>query len=214
MNNLSFPPLTNQLNLYAIVPDFNWVKKLTDLGVKSIQLRIKSHSLEEITEEVEQSINYVKNSDIQFFINDYWELAIKFSSYGVHLGQDDLKTADLDKIRLANLRLGISTHNLVEFNNALQIKPSYIACGAVFSTKTKIMKYPLLGTNKLKNFCRISQKLPIVAIGGIKINNAKEVIETGVSSIAVISAIIQSNDVKDTINKFNKLWNKTKIFQH
>lgn len=203
---IKFPPLIDKLKLYAIVPDFNWLKKLVDLDIKSIQLRVKSESLDYVIKNIEKSINYIKNSDIQFFINDYWELAIKFSAYGVHLGQEDLKNADLNKIKSANLRLGISTHNLLEFNNSLKLKPSYIACGTIFPTNTKVMKTKSLGIDQLKNFCNISQEYPIVAIGGINIYNAKDIIATGVNGIAVISAITQSVDTKTTINNFNKLW--------
>ncbi|MEI8631370.1 thiamine phosphate synthase [Vibrio sp. PP-XX7] len=73
----------------------------------------------------------------QVFINDYWQLAVEHGAYGVHLGQDDLISADLSRIKTSGLRLGLSTHGYWEIIKVEQLNPSYIALGHIFPTTTK-----------------------------------------------------------------------------
>ncbi|VDY45712.1 thiamine-phosphate pyrophosphorylase [Salmonella enterica subsp. arizonae] len=121
-------------------------------------------------------------------------LAIKHQAYGVHLGQEDLKTTDLNAIRTAGLRLGVSTHDDMEIDIALAARPSYIALGHVFPTQTKQMPSAPQGLEQLARHIERLADYPTVAIGGISLKRAPVVLATGVGSIAVVSAITQAAD--------------------
>ena len=162
------------IGLYPVVNNSNWVAILAKTGVTTIQLRIKDASIAEVEQEIIQSINIANACGINLFINDYWELAIKHKAYGVHLGQEDLLTANIVKIKSSNLRLGISTHSHFELAVALAYQAAYIALGPIFPTTSKIMPWAPQGINKLKEWQLLLQdKCQLVAIGGINLDNIK-----------------------------------------
>ena len=139
------------------------------------------------------------------FINDYWQLAIKHGAYGVHIGQEDLQDADIATIQQAGLRLGISTHGCYEFLLAQQLKPSYLAVGAIFPTKTKNMTGQIQGVKNLKQILELATNIPVVAIGGITQQRAEQVWQTGVDSIAVVTAITESENAEIAVTQFQQL---------
>ena len=98
-----FAPTPQRLGLYPVVDSVEWIERLLGVGVKTIQLRIKDRSDEQAEAEVIQAIALGRRYQAQLFINDYWRLAVKHQAYGVHLGQDDLDTADLVAIKQAGL---------------------------------------------------------------------------------------------------------------
>ncbi len=119
---------------------------------------------------------------------------IKHRAYGVHLGQEDLDTADLSAISDAHLRLGLSTHDDIEMDRALSYRPSYIALGHIFPTQTKLMPSAPQGLVDLKRQVARIPDYSTVAIGGISIDRVPAVLECGVGSVAVVSAITQAQD--------------------
>lgn len=181
------------LGLYPIVNRAHWLEKLLPLGVTTIQLRIKDLSGEKLADEIKQSIAIAKRYQARLFINDYWQEAIRLGAYGVHLGQEDLEQANLNEIRQANLRLGISTHSYFEMARALACQPSYLACGPIFPTNSKIMPFAPQGLQNLARWRRIIST-PLVAIGGITIERLPEVWATGVSGAAVIASIVAAEN--------------------
>lgn len=189
-----FPPVPLRLGLYPVVDSVEWIERLLKTGVKTIQLRIKDQCDEEVESDVIAAIKLGRRYDARLFINDYWQLAIKHQAYGVHLGQEDLETTDLDAIREAGLRLGVSTHDDMEIDVALAARPSYIALGHVFPTQTKQMPSAPQGLAQLARHITRLKDYPTVAIGGISLARAPAVLETGVGSIAVVSAITQAAD--------------------
>ncbi len=134
-----FPPVPFRLGLYPVVDSVQWIERLLDAGVRTLQLRIKDQRDEEVEADVVAAIALGRRYNARLFINDYWRLAIKHQAYGVHLGQEDLQATDLSAIRAAGLRLGVSTHDDMEIDVALASRPSYIALGHVFPTQTKQM---------------------------------------------------------------------------
>lgn len=144
---------------------------------------------EEVEADVVAAIALGRRYNARLFINDYWRLAIKHQAYGVHLGQEDLQTTDLNAIRAAGLRLGVSTHDDMEIDVALAARPSYIALGHVFPTQTKQMPSAPQGLEQLARHIERLADYPTVAIGGISLPRAPAVMATGVGSIAVVSAI-------------------------
>ena len=188
-----FPPVPFRLGLYPVVDSVQWIERLLDAGVRTLQLRIKDQRDEEVEADVVAAIAG-RRYNARLFINDYWRLAIKHQAYGVHLGQEDLQATDLSAIRAAGLRLGVSTHDDMEIDVALASRPSYIALGHVFPTQTKQMPSAPQGLEQLARHVERLADYPTVAIGGISLARAPAVIATGVGSIAVVSAITQAAD--------------------
>lgn len=189
-----FPSVPLRLGLYPVVDSVEWIERLLKAGVKTLQLRIKDKRDEEVESDVIAAIELGRRFDARLFINDYWQLAIKHQAYGVHLGQEDLETTDLSAIRETGLRLGVSTHDDMEIDVALAARPSYIALGHVFPTQTKQMPSAPQGLAQLARHIARLGDYPTVAIGGISLARAPAVLETGVGSIAVVSAITQAAD--------------------
>lgn len=183
------------LGLYPVVNRFEWVKKLIPLGVKTIQLRIKDLSGQELEREIQQSITLANEHQVRLFVNDYWELAIRYGAYGVHVGQASLSKTDFIAINQANLRLGISTHSYFELAKAMTYRPSYVALGAIYPTTSKLISFPPQGLNTLARWRRLVP-CQLVAIGGISISRLPEVLSTGVDGVAMISAITNADDLK------------------
>ncbi|YCI81886.1 thiamine phosphate synthase [Enterobacteriaceae bacterium] len=189
-----FPAVPRRLGLYPVVDSVQWLERLLAAGVRTLQLRIKDKQEQEVEAEIVAAIALGKRYRARLFINDYWRLAVKHDAWGVHLGQEELETADLAAIRAAGLRLGVSTHDDMEIDVALAVRPSYIALGHVFPTQTKQMPSAPQGLAQLAAHVRRLGDYPTVAIGGISLERAPAVLETGVGSIAVVSAITQAED--------------------
>lgn len=192
-----FPATPHRMGLYPVVDSLEWISRLLDVGVRTLQLRIKDRPAAEVEPTIQQAIVLGNACQARLFINDYWQLAIKHQAYGVHLGQEDLEVADLEAIRRAGLRLGISTHDDDEIDRALAVNPSYIALGHIFPTQTKLMPSSPQGLEQLKRHLARLENIPTVAIGGISIERAPAVLACGVGSIAVVSAITQATDWRD-----------------
>ena len=136
---MTFPPLKSPLKFYAVVPTADWVERMVKAGADTVQLRCKTLHGDELKREIERCVAACQNSATQLFINDHWREAIAAGAYGIHLGQEDMDTADLAAIAAAGLRLGLSTHSVAELDRALSVHPSYVASGAIFPTTTKQM---------------------------------------------------------------------------
>ena len=205
--NAPFAPTEFKLGLYVIVDSYEWIERLIHAGVKTLQIRIKDRSPEQAEEEIARCIALAKQHQVRLFVDDFWQLATKYQAYGVHLGQEDLRTADLNAIQQAGLRLGVSTHNREEIELVLPLRPSYIALGHIFPTQSKIMPSAPQGIASLAAQVKDLGDIPTVAIGGITASHFADVLATGVGSIAVISAVTQAEDwqsaVKNLLNYFN-----------
>lgn len=194
MNKPAFPAVPQRLGLYPVVDSVEWIERLLGAGVRTIQLRIKDKHDDDVEVDIVAAINLSLRYKARLFINDYWRLAIKHRAYGVHLGQEDMDVANLDAIRDAGLRLGLSTHDNMEMDRALMARPSYIALGHVFPTNTKQMPSAPQGLAQLAAHIKTLGDYPTVAIGGISIERVPSVLKTGVGSVAVVSAITQAAD--------------------
>ena len=134
-------------------------------------------------------------------------MCIRDSAYGVHLGQEDMQEAPIEKIRSAGLRLGLSTHGYAEMLLADRHSPSYIALGAVFPTTLKRMVTAPQGLGRLERYAQLMQDYPLVAIGGIDIERLTAVVKTGVGSVAVVRAITESESPEETAKSFQRFIN-------
>ncbi|MFC5521905.1 thiamine phosphate synthase [Polaromonas jejuensis] len=196
----AFPSLTGPIGFYPVVPDAAWVQRLLGWGVRTIQLRFKAagHTPAEIEQEVRAAVAAGRAvPGAQVFINDHWQLALSAGAYGVHLGQEDLDSADLNALRSAGLRLGLSTHTPAELARAHAVRPSYLAIGPVYPTTLKVMPYEPVGLERLKAWAAqaaLQPALPVVAIGGISLDRIPGVMACGVAGVAVVSAVTQAAD--------------------
>ena len=193
----AFASWPKALGLYAVLPNAAWVGRMARAGVPTVQLRFKSDNSSAIRAEVQAAIVAVKGTDARLFINDHWREAIDAGAYGVHLGQEDLaltRVDDLNAIRTAGLRLGLSTHGYAEMLRADAVSPSYIALGAVFPTTLKAMTTPPQGTGRLAAYAKLLRDYPLVAIGGIDAARLPEVLRSGVGSVGVVRALVEAVD--------------------
>ena len=201
--DLQFPRLDKEPGLYPVVDSYEWIEKLLKLGIKTLQLRIKDPDAPQLEAAIKKSIQLAEQYSAQLFINDHWQLAIKHSAYGVHLGQEDLTEANLHAIQQAGLRLGISTHSYTELLIAQAYTPSYIALGHIFPTQTKAMPSKPQGLERLRRYVALlaPTNIPTVAIGGISLDRVAAVKATGINGIAVVSAITAANDVEQAVHQ-------------
>lgn len=186
----AFAACPRNLGLYAVLPDAVWVARMAQAGVPTVQLRFKSDDEAAIGREVRAAVQAVRGTQALLFINDHWQAAIAAGAYGVHLGQEDLEQADLQAIRAAGLRLGLSSHGYAEMLRADFFSPSYIAMGAVFATTLKRMRSAPQGTSRLQAYARLMRDYPLVAIGGIDASRLPDVLASGVGSVAVVRALV------------------------
>ena len=194
----AFTPCPRALGLYAVLPNAQWVARMAQAGVPTLQLRFKSDKPAEVAGEVRAAVKAVEGTDALLFINDHWQHAIDAGAYGVHLGQEDLDSADLSAIRKAGLHLGLSTHGYAEMMRADALSPSYIAMGAVFPTTLKNMPTAPQGLGRLGAYAKLMQAHSLVAIGGIDDTRFADVRRTGVGSIAVVRALVTAADPEAT----------------
>ena len=205
MNPNAFAECPTRLGLYGVMPDADWVKRMVDAELPTVQLRFKSDDRSKIRKQIKEAVAASKDSKTLLFINDYWEQAIDAGAYGVHLGQEDITTANLDQIRIAGLRLGLSTHGYAEMVYADRFCPSYIAMGAVFPTNLKMMPTAPQGLGRLYQYAKLMSHYPLVAIGGIDEGSIRAVSKSGVGSVAVVRAITQAKDPKAAIKHLQEL---------
>ena len=205
MNSGAFPECPMRLGLYGVMPDADWVKRMVDAQLPTVQLRFKSEDKYKIRKQIKEAVKATKDSQTLLFINDYWEQAIDEGAYGVHLGQEDMAIANLEKIRSAGLRLGLSTHGYAEMVYADRFCPSYIAMGAVFPTNLKKMPTAPQGLGRLYHYAKLMSQYPLVAIGGIDQASIHAVAKSGVGSVAVVRAITQAKDPKAAVQHLQKL---------
>ena len=179
---------------YPVVDSVAWVARLALLGVGTIQLRAKNLSESDALQTVKDALEMIKGTPARLVVNDHWRAAIIAGAKHLHLGQEDLAGADLKAIRNAGLTLGLSTHDEEELATALRAKPDYIALGPIFPTTLKSMRLAPQGIAKISEWKKRIGALPLVAIGGIKLEQAPEIFAAGADSIAVVSDVTQNPD--------------------
>jgi thiamine-phosphate pyrophosphorylase len=130
---------------------------------------------------------------MSFLVNDRPDVALLAGASGVHVGQDDLDVEQARRVLGRDKLVGVSTHNLEQFERAAASSADYIAVGPVFGTSSKANPDPVVGVEFIRKTRALSDK-PIVAIGGISVERAASVIEAGADSVAVISGILTAQD--------------------
>lgn len=179
---------------YPIVPSADWLARLLSLGVRLVQLRVKDRPEPELRAEIARARDLCTAAGATLVVNDHWRLAIDAGCPFVHLGQEDLDTADLPAIRRAGLRLGLSTHDEAELARALDARPDYVALGPVYPTILKAMRFAPQGLDRVGEWKRRIGGLPLVAIGGLTVERAPAVLAAGADTLSVVTDIILNPD--------------------
>jgi thiamine-phosphate pyrophosphorylase len=179
---------------YPVVDSIAWVERLAKLGVGTIQLRVKELTHDSAVALLRQALAATAGTKVRLVVNDYWRAAIEARAEHLHLGQEDLADADVAAIRRAGLSLGLSTHDDAELETALRAGPDYIALGPIFPTTLKAMRFAPQGVAKITEWKRRVGAIPLVAIGGIKLEQVAAIYAAGADSIAVVSDVTQNAD--------------------
>ncbi|HWK39705.1 MAG TPA: thiamine phosphate synthase [Hyphomicrobium sp.] len=187
---------------YPIVPDAAWAARIVPLGVRTLQLRVKDASADEVRRQIDATLALTRRHGCQLIVNDYWREAIAAGADCIHLGQEDLAEADVAAIKAAGLRLGVSTHSEEELAIALAAGPDYVALGPIYETKLKVMRWAPQGLPRIGEWKRRIGALPLVAIGGITPERAAGVVAAGADSVAVITDFMTAQEPEKRIEKW------------
>jgi thiamine-phosphate pyrophosphorylase len=163
--------------------------QLIEAGVRALQYRNKGAGAREMLREARLVANRARAAGAEFFVNDRPDIAVLAEAAGVHVGQEDLSVEQARALVGQSRWVGVSTHNQEQFRAAMETTADYIAVGPVFATKSKENPDPVVGTEFLRKMRPLTTKT-IVAIGGITLERAGEVIAAGADSVAVISDIL------------------------
>jgi thiamine-phosphate pyrophosphorylase len=179
---------------YPVVSSSAWLARLLPAGVRLAQLRIKQADPAALREEIERASAVCDRYGAQLVINDHWKEALDAGCDYVHLGQDDLDHADMPALRRAGVRYGVSTHNHEELDRALSLEPDYVAFGPIYETTAKDMPFAPQGLERLKQWRDLAGGYPLVAIGGVTLERAADVLGAGADSVAVIGDVLNAPD--------------------
>ncbi|WP_041922035.1 thiamine phosphate synthase [Hyphomicrobium denitrificans] len=187
---------------YPIVPDIGWLERIVPLGVKLVQLRIKDAARDDVIDQTRRALAVTRAHGCQLVVNDYWDVAIEAGADFIHLGQDDLETADLAALRQAGVRFGVSTHDEAELAKALSVNPDYVALGPIYPTKLKVMPWAPQGLERIKLWRSKIGALPLVAIGGLTPDRADGAVDAGANSLAVITDFVTAEDANARVKEW------------
>ena len=186
------------------LPEIESAKLLVDAGVRLIQYRNKSASARKLFEHSRELGAFLNPAGVRFVVNDRADVAALAGADGVHVGQDDLGPDQARRVLGERKWVGTSTHNEAQFRAALKSSADYLAIGPIFGTSSKENPDPTVGLELLQRMTMLSDK-PIVAIGGITLERAAQVIEAGADSVAVISDIWRSDNPGNRAREYIEL---------
>jgi thiamine-phosphate pyrophosphorylase len=188
----------------SVCPD----RSLTDVlqeaaaaGARLFQYRNKSASLKEAYAEALLLRKVALDTGLTFIVNDRCDLALAVDADGVHLGQGDLPLDLARKVMGSDKLIGISTHNPDQVREATAGKPDYLGFGPIFTPGSKQDHDPVVGLEGLHAMRKLTS-LPVFAIGGIQIDQAREVMRAGANGVAIISAILKAQDIRHAVKLF------------
>ncbi len=174
---------------YPIFDTADWVERALAAGVRMVQLRIKDTPEPALRAEIARARDLCRAAGATLVVNDHWQLAVELGCDWLHLGQEDLDTADLPAIRAAGLRLGVSTHDGAELDRALSVGPDYVALGPVWPTILKKMPWAPQGLDRVTDWRHRVGDLPLVAIGGLTPERGRAALDAGADVVAAVTDI-------------------------
>ena len=174
-------------------PATELARKLIGSGVEVLQYRAKNVPANEMLLRARELAAVARSAGARFFVNDRPDVAYLAGAHGVHVGQEDLGVEEARVVVGPDAWVGLSTHNIEQFEKAARSSADYIAVGPIFATTSKANPDPIVGLHLIRRARRLTKR-PIVAIGGITLERAAEVIEAGADSVAVINDILGVDD--------------------
>lgn len=179
---------------YLIAGHVGRLELLVPHGVKLVQLRLKDAPAPEVRRQIARARDFCAVHGCQLVVNDYWQAALDLNCSYVHLGQEDMDTADFAALRRQGVRFGLSTHDESELERALALGPEYVALGPVYPTLLKKMKWGPQGLERVSRWKQIAGETPLVAIGGLTPERLPGVFAAGADSAAVVTDIQLADD--------------------
>ena len=170
--------------------------KLARAGARVLQFRAKNWSKNAIYHWTLKLLEICNRDQICLIVNDQIDIALVTDVAGVHLGQEDFPVEPARSL-LRNKILGLSTHNAEQYSLAQKSSADYIAMGPVYRTTTKLTSNPVLGIENIKSLIQ-KKSVPVVAIGGIREENIRELLQAGVDGVALISELYRAGDLYDS----------------
>jgi thiamine-phosphate pyrophosphorylase len=196
----SIYPITDK-QLAGKLNHLSIIKELVRGGAQIVQIRDKNTPLRDLMLDLCRCAEFAAKRDVILIINDRCDLALSCGASGVHLGQQDLPPEQARQIMGRHKILGFSNHTLAQVRQSARLPIQYIGFGPVFETSTKATSNPPSGLRKLALACKASA-LPIVAIGGIGLEQVRDVLHAGAASAAVISALMRAKSLAWEMEKF------------
>ena len=181
-------------------------------GVDLIQLRAKKYSVEEIVDLTREVYSITSQNLIPLIVNDHAEVAREVAVQGVHVGQDDDPIAVARDKAGRPILVGKSTHSLEQARAAQAEGADYIGFGPLFATPTK-PDYKPIGLADIKQV-HTDVTLPIFCIGGINIDNLREVIAAGARRVAIVSGLLKAPDIVKYARDAKQLLNSSFVIRH
>jgi thiamine-phosphate pyrophosphorylase len=176
-------------------------EEAVDGGADVVQFRAKRFSKRQYYETALGLLPIARHYNVPFFVNDHLDIALALPSDGIHLGQNDLPCNAARRLLPDKILLGVSTHSEEQAAKALEDKADYIAIGPVFQTTTKENPEAIVGTGMVASVKRLIGSIPLVAIGGINVGNAAEVIRSGADGVAVASSVVMAEDPRSAARR-------------
>lgn len=170
------------------------VENLIEGGAEIIQLREKYASPQEFYKAAKKALEIARRRNVRIIINDRVDIALALEADGVHLGQDDLPPEHARKFLGENAVIGFSTHTIAQAVEAVKFPIDYVAIGPVFSTQTKENHDEIVGLEGVEKVRRAIGDFQLVAIGGITLENFRDVLEAGANSVAIISSLYSDTE--------------------
>ena len=162
-------------------------------GVTVVQLRAKGFPFHDFLELARRTAASLDKRHIPLIINDQVDVALACGAAGVHLGQDDMPPAIVRKVLSKGTVIGVSVNTPAEAIEAERQGADYVGAGPVFRTATKATDLTVLGPEGIRRI-KAGLHIPVVAVGGITVDNARAVREAGADGIAVVAAILGGPD--------------------
>ncbi|CUH89451.1 Thiamine-phosphate synthase [Phaeobacter sp. CECT 5382] len=179
---------------YLIVGHVGRLELMVPQGARLVQLRLKNEPDAEVHRQIARARDFCAVQGAQLVVNDHWQTALDLNCSFVHLGQEDMETADFKALRRAGIRYGLSTHDEDELERALSHDPAYVALGPVYPTLLKKMKWGPQGLDRVTRWKALAGKVPLVAIGGLTPERLPGVFAAGADSAAVVTDVQQAQD--------------------
>lgn len=189
---------------YPIFDSADWLERLLPIGIRLVQLRIKELEGAALRSEIARGQAIARQQNCALVVNDFWQIAIDAGCDWVHLGQEDLDSADIPAIRRAGIKLGISTHDRAELDRAMALGPDYVALGPVYPTILKKMKWHEQGLEKLTEWKALIGDTPLIAIGGMSVDRSAGAFAAGADCVSAVTDISLNPDPEARVRAWLK----------